>query len=312
MWNASTYSQDQQISASVQVATLLMDAMNRPHWLLNLDNNSDAVRDILSFLKRASILQESTDGGKTIIHRLQGQIYRETYMSNQEKFSEARRHATTLLNEIDVDRLENFEQQPQETHNLVEQIGTGHISRPLSPIILRSRFVALLATTLRNATDLGMLQLALTLTHTVAQVDNTHGSDHPYPLISYSNLAYAYQTAGRLDKTITLYQQNLDSCTQSLGPNHPSTLTSRNNLASAYQAAGRLHEAITLYEQNLKDSTRILGPDHPHTLISRNNLASAYRAAGRTEEAEALFETPSGSEDEQNGTEEDSDQEAGD
>ena len=90
---------------------------------------------------------------------------------------------------------------------------------------------------------------------------------------------------------------------------HPHTLTSRNNLANAYQAAGRLHEAITLYEQNLKDSTRILGPDHPHTLISRNNLASAYRAAGRAKDANKLFETPSDSEDEQDGTEEDPDQE---
>ena len=58
-------------------------------------------------------------------------------------------------------------------------------------------------------------------------------------------------------------------------------------------------------EQTLKDRTRILGPHHPRTLTSRNNLASAYRAAGRFEDAEALFETPSDSEDEQDGTEED-------
>ena len=66
-----------------------------------------------------------------------------------------------------------------------------------------------------------------------------------------------------------------------------------------------------MFEQNLEDRTRILGPHHPDTLTSRNNLASAYRAAGRADEAKALFETPSGSEDEQDGTEEDPDQEAG-
>ena len=97
-----------------------------------------------------------------------------------------------------------------------------------------------------------------------------------------------------------------------LGPDHPSALTSRSNLASVYQEAGRLDEAITLHKQNLKDRTRILGPHHPHTLASRNNLAGAYRAAGRTEEAEALFETPSGSEDEQDRTEDNPDQETGD
>ncbi|OLO71374.1 tetratricopeptide repeat protein, partial [Actinomyces oris] len=87
---------------------------------------------------------------------------------------------------------------------------------------------------------------------------------------------------------------------------------SRNNLAYTYQAAGRLDDAIPLLEQTLDDRTRILGPHHPHTLISRDNLAGAYRAAGRFEDADKLFETPSCSEDEQDGTEEDLDQETGD
>ncbi|OLO58777.1 hypothetical protein BKH24_09835, partial [Actinomyces oris] len=82
--------------------------------------------------------------------------------------------------------------------------------------------------------------------------------------------------------------------------------------SSPYQAAGRLDEAIALHEQNLTDHTRIQGPHHPHTLTTRNNLAIAYRAAGRFEDAEKLFKTPSGSEDEQNDTEEDLDQETGD
>ncbi|OLO92185.1 tetratricopeptide repeat protein, partial [Actinomyces naeslundii] len=71
---------------------------------------------------------------------------------------------------------------------------------------------------------------------------------------------------GRLDKAITLYEQNLKDRTHILGPHHPSTLTSRNNLAYAYQATGRLDKAITLYEQNLKDFEDLLGPNHPSTL----------------------------------------------
>ena len=99
---------------------------------------------------------------------------------------------------------------------------------------------------------------------------------------------------------------------KALDPDHPSTLASRNNLANAYQAAGRLDEAIALHEQTLNDRTRILGPHHPDTLTSRHSLAGAYRDAGRLDEAEALFKTPSGSVDEQDGTEDDPDQEAGD
>ena len=283
--------QQEGIAISLLGILSLLAASGVPtHWLLELDDDSDTVRDTLSFLKRSSILQESIDGDKTIIHRLQGQVYRETYLSNQEKFSEARTHATTLLNEIDVDRIENFEQQRQETRNLVEQIGAVASQDHSSPLFSDPDFVALLATTLRNATDLGMPQLALTLTDSVTQAGCTLGPDHPDTLASCNNLACAYQAAGKLEEAITLYEQNLTDYTRILGPNHPSTLTSRNNLACTYHDAGKFEEAITLYEQNLKDFEDLLGPHHPDTLTSRNNLANAYQATGRLDEAITLYE----------------------
>ena len=283
--------QQEGIAISLLGILSLLAASGVPtHWLLELDDDSDTVRDTLSFLKRSSILQESIDGDKTIIHRLQGQVYRETYLSNQEKFSEARTHATTLLNEIDVDRIENFEQQRQETRNLVEQIGAVASQDHSSPLFSDPDFVALLATTLRNATDLGMPQLALTLTDSVTQAGCTLGPDHPDTLASCNNLACAYQAAGKLEEAITLYEQNLTDRTQILGPHHPDTLTSRNNLAGAYWQTDRLDEAITLYEQNLKDHIHILGPHHPDTLTTQVNLAVAYRTAGRLDEAISLQE----------------------
>ena len=263
--------QQEGIATSLLGTLSLLAASGVPtHWLLEIDDDSDAVRDTLSFLRRSSILQESTDSNKIIIHRLQGQVYRETHLNNQDNIAEASTCVTTILSEINIEKLTDFEQKRQEAQNFIEQIRSVTSQDHSHPLFSDPDFAALLATTLRNATDLGMPQLALTLTDSVKRAGNT------------------------------------------LGPHHPDTLTSRNNLAVAYQDAGRLHEAITLYEQNLEDRTCILGPHHPDTLISRNNLASAYRAAGRAEEAEALFETPSGSEDEQNGTKDDSDQETGD
>ena len=392
----ATHPQQEKIAISLLGTLSLLAASGVPtHWLLAVNNDSDAVRDTLSFLKRSSILQESTDGDKTIIHRLQGQVYRETYLSEQGKFNKACTYTTTILDRIDIGQLADFEQQRQETRNLVEQMGAVTSQDHSRPLFSDPDFVAILATTLWNATDLGLPQLALTLTDSVTRAGNTLGPHYPdtlisrnnlasayrdagrldeaialfeqnledrtrilgphYPdtlisrnnlasayrdagrldeaialfeqnledrtrilgphhpdtLISRHNLASAYQDAGRLDEAIALYEQNLTDHTRILGTNHPHTLISRHNLASAYQAAGRLDEAIALYEQNLEDRTRILGPHHPHTLASRNNLASAYRAAGRVEEAEKLFETPSDSEDEQDGTEDDPDQEAG-
>ena len=345
--------QERIVTSLLDILSLLAASGVPTHWLLALEDDSDAVRDSLSFLKRSSILQESTNGDKAIIHRLQGQVYRETYLSEQGKFNKACTCATTILDKINIGQLANFEQQRQETRNLVEQIGAVTSQDHSRPLFSDPDFGALLATTIRNATDLGMPQLALTLTDSVTRAGDTLGPDHPDTLTSRNNLASAYRDAGRLHEAIELFEQNLEDRTRILGPHHPHTLTSRNNLAGAYREAGRLHEAIALYEQTLDDRTRILGPhhpdtlisrnnlanayrdtgrldeaitlyernfedcirilgpNHPHTLITRNNLAGAYRAAGRFEDAEKLFETPSGSEDEQGGTDT-SDQETGD
>ena len=282
--------QERIVTSLLDILSLLAASGVPTHWLLALEDDSDAVRDSLSFLKRSSILQESTDGDKTIIHRLQGQVYRETYLSEQGKFNKACTYATTILDKIDIGQLANFEQQRQETRNLVEQIGAVTSQDHSRPLFSDPDFVALLATTIRNAADLGMPQLALTLTDSVTRAGDTLGPDHPSTLISRSNLANAYQDAGRLDDAITLYEQTLDDRTHILGPRHPDTLLSRNNLAETYRAAGRLDEAITLHEQNLKDSEDLLGPHHPDTLASRDNLATAYQTAGRLDDAITLYE----------------------
>ena len=288
---STEHPQQERIAISLLDTLSLLSTSGVPtHWLLKLDDDSNAARDTLTFLKRSSIFQESTNGDKTIIHRLQGQVYRETYLSNQEKFGEALTYTTTVLNKVKIESLDNFEDQRQEVRDLVEQIGAVTSQSHSHPLFSDPTFVSILATTLHHAADLGMPQLALTLTDSVTQAGCILGPDHPDTLASRHNLAGAYQAAGRLDEAIPLCERNLNDSTRILGPNHPSTLTSRNNLAGAYQAAGRLDEAIPLYEQNLEDRTRILGPHHPDTLISRNNLANAYQAAGRLKEAIPLLE----------------------
>ena len=282
--------QERIVTSLLDILSLLAASGVPTHWLLALEDDSDAVRDSLSFLKRSSILQESTDGDKTIIHRLQGQVYRETYLSEQGKLNKACTYATTILDKIDIDKLANFEQQRQETRNLVEQIGAITSQDHSRPLFSDPDFVALLATTIRNAADLGMPQLALTLTDSVTRAGDTLGPDHPSTLTSRNNLAGAYRDAGRLDEAIALFEQTLEDRTRILGPHHPDTLTSRHHLASAYRDAGRLDEAIALFEQTLEDRTHILGPHHPHTLTTRHNLAYTYQDAGRLNEAITLYE----------------------
>ena len=281
--------QRERIAVSLLDALSLLAASGLPtHWLLRLDGDSDAVRDTLSVLKSASVIQESSDGDKTFIHWLQGHVYRETYLNDQKKFGEAHTCATSVLSGIDVDRLENGEQRRDETHHLIEQLLSVTSQDYSLSLLSEPQVPSKLAETLHHATSLGMSQLALCLTDSVTQVCDALGPDHPDTLASRNNLAATYRDAGRLDKAIALYEQILEDSINVLGPDHPSTLTSRLNLAGAYRASGRLEEAITLYEQVFSGRSRVLGPDHRSTFTARDDLAATYWEAGRLDEAITL------------------------
>ena len=281
--------QQERIAVSLLDTLSLLAASGVPtHWLLRLDGDSDAVRDTLSFLKSAAILQESSDGNKTIIHRLQGHVYRETYLNDQKKLDEASARTAALLSGIDVDRLENPEQRRHETQHLIEQLLSVTSQDYSHSLFSEPQVSSKLAETLHDATSLGMSQPALCLTDSVTRACDALGPHHPDTLASRNNLAGAYRASGRLDKAIALYEQTLEDSIRFLGPDHPDTLTARNNLAGAYRAAGRLDEAITLYEQVFSGRSRVLGPDHRSTLMSRDELAGAYREAGRFDEAITL------------------------
>ena len=285
----TTHPQQERIAVSLLDALSLLATSGLPtHWLLRLDGDSDAVRDTLSVLKSASVIQESSDGTKTIIHRLQGHVYRETYLNDQKKLDEASARTAALLSGIDVDRLENPEQRRHETHHLIEQLLSVTSQDYSHSLFSEPQVSSKLAETLHDATSLGMSQPALCLTDSVTRACDALGPHHPDTLASRNSLAGAYRAAGRLDKAIALYEQTLEDSIRILGPDHPSTLTSRLNLASAYRDAGRLDEAITLYEQVFSGRSRVLGPDHRSTLMSRDELAGAYREAGRFDEAITL------------------------
>ena len=91
-----------------------------------------------------------------------------------------------------------------------------------------------------------------------------------------TNLASAYQNAGRLREALALFEEALKGYMATLGPEHVSTVIGVNNLANAYRDAGRLADALPMLEDTLKTMKARLGPDHPHTLMSMTNLARAY------------------------------------
>ena len=120
-----------------------------------------------------------------------------------------------------------------------------------------------------------------------------------------------YFLVGRQLEAIELNKNTLELCKIYMDPLHPSLLSLHHNLAFEYFATKQINKGISHCKLALQGRTRILGAEHPDTLETQILLAIAYRAAGRIEDAEKLFETPSGSEEEQDGTD-DPDQETGD
>ena len=251
---------------------------------------AENARRALAALLNASVVQQSTDRGVTMVHRFQGQVLRENW--NPGEWAGAFGAATDLLDRIDIDSLprEDAEGRRREARDLIEQLRAIAAQDYSHPLFERERVRACLHHAFVHADDLGFANEALTLHNAVDAVQNALGPDHPDTLALGNALAAAYQRAGRLSEAIPLFEKVVADCERILGVNHRNTLASRHNLANAYQETGRLDEAIALLEEVVTDRVRVLGADHADTLASQNCLAIVYQAMGTNDKAIALFE----------------------
>ena len=253
----------------------------------------DVADRVLARLAGASLLTFSVDGSSVSANRLVLRVLQENLAAGN-LLTAVCEAAARLLDGLAGSLNGSWYEDRAAVRDLVEQITALYESSARCPadsdlddrmIRLRSWAVAFL-----NHLADSPMQAILIGERLVADQEQGWGPDHPGTLASRSNLAEAYQDAGRTAEAIALHEQTLAARERVLGPDLPDTLASRSNLATAYQDAGRTAEAIALHEQTLAARERVLGPDHPDTLASRSNLATAYQDAGRTAEAIALHE----------------------
>ena len=285
--------------ASRQLGVLaLLAASGVPRrWLEGTDQDSSDrssldAGEALNSLVEFSVCQFSEDGAKATLHRLQSRVIRENWKNEPKEQAHAEEDAIDFLSSVDTTRVRNPKNgaRRQDAVDLADQLRAVSEQDYSHALFSDPRFGDVFTSTLRHAAELGAPQAAIALSGAVDHLGKILGDNHPDTLTSRNNLAGAYESAGRLDEAIPLYEQVLADSVRLLGDNHPHTLAFCHNLAGAYQAAGRLGEALPLYEEVLADSVRLLGDNHPDTLTSRNNLASAYQQAGRLEEALPLYE----------------------
>ncbi|VEG29944.1 tetratricopeptide repeat protein [Actinomyces howellii] len=240
--------------AEAQLGALsLLAASGVPErWLTPMDGGSPRTRRALTALVDASVCERSEDGTRVRLHRLQAQVIREDWAAGSEAGARATEAAVTVLAAVDITSRESFEEQRREALDLAEQLRTVAAWEDRSGqdpwgLFSDPRTAWTLAHAIKETSELGAPQEALSLADAVDLCATALGDDHDLTLACRNNLASAYRGAGRLDEAIDLSDRTLSERERVLGPDHPDTLVTRNNLAGAYQDAGRLDEAIDLF-----------------------------------------------------------------
>ena len=265
----------------------LLQAMDIPD---DGDASSYALDDAIERCTRHSLLSWSVLEEALIMHRLTARVLRER-AAGMGALDELVADALTLLESRLFDESQAWARRDLGAHLVAQIEALWETAADESDTDIRIRALKMRTWAVRQLRAAADLTRAVEIGRRVlADCERVLGADHPQTLTSRNNLAYAYESAGRLDEAIPEVERTLADCERVLGADHPQTLTSRNNLAYAYESAGRLDEAIPAFERTLADCERVLGADHPQTLSSRNNLAYAYRSAGRLDEAIRLYE----------------------
>lgn len=252
--------------------------------------DDEDAHDALTELIHRSIVQQSADKATTMLHRLQAQVFRESW--DEKETAEAYESSTMLLSNVNIDRFPRNEtdSRRRETRDLIEQLHAIGEQKYARNIFTHENVPVRVFQALSNAHDLALFSEALTLEASINTIQEILGPEHPGTLAASNNLAHAYEAAGYFHDAIGMYEQVLADHTRVFGASHPYTFTIANNLAGAYESGGYFDKAINLYRQVLADRIYALGPDHPDVLTTQNDLAYACVSAGLHSEAIAGFD----------------------
>jgi Tetratricopeptide repeat len=102
------------------------------------------------------------------------------------------------------------------------------------------------------------------------------GRDDHATLVVKHSLAMTLKFQGKLEESVVLEEEVLESRADTLGPDAPETLTAMYNLASAYWAQGNTTVAARLQEEVWKKRVELFGMTDPDTLRSQSGVALTY------------------------------------
>ena len=198
-------------------------------------------------LADGSLLGFSVDGSLVSAHRLIMRVVRERRIADG-KLAAVAAAAVTVLASL-AGAVERVREDPAAVRDLAGQITaldehvTGHLAGlgvDSTESLLRLRVRGMWLVNELDDSPGQVIGLGVPL---AADCERVLGADHPGTLAARFNLAYAYESAGRLGEAIPLYERTLADSERVLGADHPNTQTFRDNLAAAYDDAGRPADA---------------------------------------------------------------------
>ena len=277
------------------VPTLWLDPMAEQHddQEVQCDDRAEDedAHDALTELLHKSIVQQSTDGSTTMLHRLQAQVLRESW-TEDERIQAYKWAVYSISNIVQT------KSQPSDVHarfelsiNLISQLHAISKQKHSHPLLANSTVHYCLLYALKNAYNLGLSHIGVKLVDAAAIALESMLDDARTTIALLQHLAMVFLEEGSFINALPLLETALFYSNAHFGPNDRLTLTCRHNLAFANFSTRRFDRAIELYEALLRDRKQLLGHNHEDTIATRLTLAYSYQNIGRIEEAITEYES---------------------
>ena len=202
----------------------------------NVPDIADNAHSALTELVNMSVVQQSVNKNVTMLHRLQAQVLRENW--GKEKTAtceEAFDAAVEILSRTKFEQLpsNDGDARRREVSDLIAQLSAIAVQDYSRSLFESEQIRLYLYRAFKYGQDLGIEYKMVELSAAVEVIEDVLGPDHPVALTVRSNLAGAYDSAGRLAEAIDAWEKLLPDCQRVLGLEHPLTKLVQKNLEAA-------------------------------------------------------------------------------
>jgi tetratricopeptide (TPR) repeat protein len=277
--SALTRSPDRAVTQAILDTLSLLDPAGVRVDRLSILGNDRTVNAALVALQKNYVITGSEDNQRVLLHGLVARMVRELN-AGENRDDEAGEAAITVLAAITPLEREGFEDQRAEAAELANHLTALSDTQPPAaddPRVIRAAAHCGFALNELHRPDAA----SATLVPAVERATRVLGPDHPDTLLSRHNLAYAYESAGRVGEAIGLFEATLADRERVLGADHPATLRSRHNLAWARWHQGERAVAWRDMEEASVVARRVLSPDHEVARAIAASLAQMRAELGQ-------------------------------